>query len=141
MCTQISWSQRWSCWPSNSHLNLITDKLSRLQHVIQSEWSIHQEVFSHICVQWHTLWVNLFATRFKNKLSTFVSPVPDHKAWKVDAFSLPSARSGCLCIPTRSIRGKLVKKLINQGCRRMILITPSWPNMPWFCDLRREFFD
>ena len=54
-------------------LNVVADKLSRLGQVIQTEWSLLPEVF---------------ATRYNNKLAQFVSPVPDSKAWAVDALSL-----------------------------------------------------
>ena len=69
-------------------LNVIADKLSRLGQTIQTEWSLHPEVFQAICSQWHQSQVDLFATRFNNKLSQFVSPVPDPQAWAVDALSL-----------------------------------------------------
>ena len=29
----------------------------------------------------------------------------------------------------------IISKLRDEGCRRMILIAPGWPNMPWFWDL------
>ena len=30
---------------------------------------------------------------------------------------------------------QVVSKVVDHGCRRMILIAPGWSNMPWFCDL------
>ena len=67
------------------HLNVIADKLSRLGQTIQTEWSLNPEVFQAICNRWHRLQVDLFATRFNNKLPQFVSPVLDPKTWAVDA--------------------------------------------------------
>ena len=49
-------------------LNVIADKLSRLGQTIQTEWSLHSEVFQTICNQWRQPQVDLFATRFNNKL-------------------------------------------------------------------------
>ena len=74
---------------------MIADKLSRLGQTIQREWSLHPEVFQAICSQWHQPQVDLFATRFNNKLPQFVSPVPDprHGQWM---------HSGSLCLPTSS---------------------------------------
>ena len=69
-------------------LNVIADKLSRLGQTIQTEWSLHPEVFQAVCSRWHQPQVDLFATRFNNKLPQFVSPVPDPQAWAVDALSL-----------------------------------------------------
>ena len=59
------------------HLNVITDKLSRHKQVIQTEWSLLQEIFDLLCGRWNTPTVDLFATRFNHKLPRFVSPVPD----------------------------------------------------------------
>ena len=100
-------------------LNVIADKLTRLGQTIQTEWSLHPEVFQAVCSRWHQPQVDLFATRFNNKLPQFVSPVPDPQAWAVDALIL----------------GKVVEKLQDYPCNRIILIAPGWPNMSWFWDL------
>ena len=98
-------------------LNVIADKLSRLGQTIQTEWSLIPEVFHQICSQWHRPQIDLFATRFNHKLPKFVSPVPDTLAVAVDALTLPW------------------EKLLDSPCKRIILIAPGWPNMPWFWDL------
>ena len=66
--------------------------------VIQTEWSLTQQVFNLLCSRWARPHVDLFATRFNHKLPKFVSPVPDLTAWAVDALSL--GESGCLCLPS-----------------------------------------
>ena len=70
-------------------LNVVADMLSRLGQTIQTEWSLLPEVFQAICSRWHWPQIDLFATRFNNKLPLFVSPVPDPLATAVDALSLP----------------------------------------------------
>ena len=79
--------------------------------------------------------VDLFATRFNNKLPLFVSPVPDSQAWAVDALSLPWEDLDPYAFPPVAILGKVVEKLQDYPCNRFILIAPGWPNMPWFWDL------
>ena len=69
-------------------LYVIADKLSMLGQTIQTEWSLHPEVFQAVSLRWRQPQVDLFATRFNNKLPQFVSPVPDPQAWAVDALSL-----------------------------------------------------
>ena len=69
-------------------LSVVADKLSRLDQTTQTEWSLLQ-VFQAICNRWHRPQIDLFATRFNNKLPLFVSPVPDPLATAVDALSLP----------------------------------------------------
>ena len=86
-------------------LNVIADKLSRLGQTIQTEWSLHPEVFQAICSQWHQPQVDLFATRFNNKLPQFVT-----------GSRPPGMGSGCtqsvlggsgpICLPTSSHLGQ-----------------------------------
>ena len=43
--------------------------------------------------------------------------------------------SGAHTFPPSTILGKVVEGLQDSPCRRIILIAPGWPNMPWFWDL------
>ena len=117
------------------HLNVIADKLSRLGQTIQTEWSLLPEVFQQLCNQWHRPQIDLFATRFNHKLPQFVSPVPDSLAVAVDALTLPWDDLDVYAFPLTAILGKVVEKLLDSPCKRLILIAPGWPNMPWFWDL------
>ena len=124
---------------SRSHipgrLNVVADKLSRLGQTIQTEWSLLPEVFQTICSRWHRPQIDLFAMRFNNKLRLFFSPVPDPLATAVDALSLPWEDLDAYAFPPAAILGKVVEKLQDSPCKRIILIAPGWPNMPWFWDL------
>ena len=116
-------------------LNVVADKLSRLGQVIQTEWSLLQTVFQEICHVWHTPQVDLFATRFNCKLPQFVSPVPDPKAWAVDAISLSWEDLDPYAYPPTALLGKVLSKIRDNPCRRIIIVAPGWPKMPWFWDL------
>ena len=50
-------------------LNVIADKLSRHNQVIQTEWSLSQQVFNLLYSRWARPQVDLFATRFNHKLT------------------------------------------------------------------------
>ena len=113
-------------------LNVIADKLSRHNQVIQTEWCLSQQVFNRLCSNWVQ---PQFATRFSHKLPKFVSPVPDSTALAVDALSLSWSNLDVYAFPPVSLLSQVISKLVDQGCRRMILIAPGWPNMPWFWDL------
>ena len=117
------------------HLNVIADKLSRLGQTIQTEWSLLPEVFQQICKRWHLPRIDLFATRFNHKLPQFVSPVPDSLAVAVDALTLPWEDLDAYAFPPTAILDRVVEKLLDSPCKRLILIAPGWPNMPWFWDL------
>ena len=113
-------------------LNVIADKLSRLGQTIQTEWSLLPEVFQSLCKRWHQPQIDLFATRYNHKLPQFVSPVPDSLTVAVDALTLPWEDLDAYAFPPTAILGKVVEKLLDTPCRRLILIAPGWPNMPWF---------
>ena len=70
-----------------------------------------------------------------NKLPQFVLPVPDPQARAVDALILSWEDLEPYAFPSAAILGKVVEKLQDYPCNRMILIAPGWPNMPWFWDL------
>ena len=116
-------------------LNVIADKLSRHNQVIQTEWSLSQQVFCLLFSSWALPQLDLFATRFNHKLPRFVSPVPDPTAWAVDALSISWENLDVYAFPPVSLLNQVVSKVMDQGCRRMVLIAPGWPNMTWFRDL------
>ena len=116
-------------------LNVVADKLSRLGQTIQTEWSLLQEVFQALCSRWHRPKIDLFATRFNNKLPQFVSPVLDPLAVAVDALSFQWKDLDAYAFPPTAILGKVVEKLQDSPCKRIILIAPGRPNMPRFWDL------
>ena len=116
-------------------LNVVADKLSRLGHTIQTEWSLLPAVFKTLCDRWDQPQIDLFATRFNNKVPQFVSPVPDTTATAVDALSLSWEELDAYAFPPTAILGKVVDKLQDTLCMRIIIIALGWPNMPWFWDL------
>ena len=70
-----------------------------------------------------------------NKLPLFVSPVPDPLATAVNALSLPWEDLDAYAFPPAAILGKVVEKLQDSPCKRIILIALGWPNMPGLWDL------
>ena len=114
---------------------MIADKLSRQGQIIQMEWSLHQKVFDLLCQTWHRPQVDMFATRYNCKLTKFVSPVRDPNAWAVDALTVSWEDLDMYAFPPVSLLGKVISKLSDHLCKRVILIAPGWPNMPWFWDL------
>lgn len=121
--------------------NVIADTLSRKKQIIQSEWTLNQEICKRLWSLWETPQWDLFATRFNNRLQTFVSPVPDHRVWAVDAFLQDwSGTTAYAYPPTRTIR-KVVAKIKASRNARVILIAPCWPQQQWFPDLLELLID
>ena len=69
-------------------LNVIADLLSRSNQIQSTEWSLHPQVFKQICQKWFTPHVDLFATHLNHKFPLYVSPIPDPKAWDIDALNI-----------------------------------------------------
>ena len=69
-------------------LNVMADLLSRSNQVQSTEWSLHRQVFKQICQKWFTPHVDLFATHLNHKLPLYVSPIPDPRAWDIDALNI-----------------------------------------------------
>ena len=105
-------------------LNVVADKLSRLGQTIQTEWSLLPAVFKTLCNRWHQPQIDLFATRFNNKLPQFVSPVPDAMATAVDALSLSWEELDAYAFPPTAILGKVVEKLQTPHARESL-------SLPW----------
>ena len=103
-------------------LNVVADKLSRLGQTIQTELSLLPKVFQALCNRWHHPQIDLFATRFNNKLPLFVSPVPDPMATAVDALSLSWENLDAYAFLPTAILGKVVEKLQNSPYQRLIII-------------------
>ena len=76
-----------------------------------------------ICNRLHQHQTYLFATTFNNKLPQFVSPFPDPLPWAIDTLRLPWEDLDPYAFPPIAILGKVVAKLKDYPCRRVILIT------------------
>ena len=110
---------------------MMADLLSRSNQVQSTEWSLHPQVFKQICQKWFTPHVDLFAT---HKLPLYVSPVPDPKAWDIDALNINWTNLTAYAYPPTALLHKVIQKIKQCHCLS-IVIAPGWPGMPWFWDL------
>ena len=102
--------------------------------VLPTEWTVSHNVLRPIWKEWHKPQVDLFATQFNKRLPLYVSPVPDPRAWAVDALSIPWTNLDAYAFPPFPIIGKVLRKAREERAR-MILIAPNWPTQPWYPDL------
>ena len=115
-------------------LNVMADLLSRSDQVQSTEWSLHPQVFKQICQKWITPHVDLFATHLNHKLPLYVSPVPDPKAWDIDALNINWTGLTAYAYPPTALLHRVIQKIRQCYCL-IIVIAPGWPGMPWFWDL------
>ena len=114
-------------------LNVMAD-LSRSNQVQSTEWSLHPQVFKQICQKWFTPHVDLFATHLNHKLPLYVSPVPDPKAWDIDALNINWTSLTAYAYPLTALLHRVIQKIRQCYCL-IIVVAPGWPGMPWFWDL------
>ena len=115
-------------------LNVMADLLSRSNQVQSTEWSLHPQVFKQICQKWFTPHVDLFATHLNHKLPLYVSPIPDPRAWDIDALNINWTNLTAYAYPPTALLHKVIQKIRQCHCL-IIVIAPGWPGMPWFWDL------
>ena len=115
-------------------LNVMADLLSRSNQVQSTEWSLHRQVFKQICRKWFTPHVDLFATHLNHKLPLYVSPIPDPRAWNIDALNINWTNLTAYAYPPTALLHKVIQKIKQCHCL-IIVIAPGWPGMPWFWDL------
>ena len=118
-------------------INVIADQLSRKGQALHSEWSLHPDIFTQICQIEGTPHIDLFATRFNNKLPLFVSPVPDPLCLQVDAMSMDWTGLDLYAFPPTGLLPLVLSKLYYHQCK-MLLIAPFWPTKTWFLDLTQR---
>ena len=115
-------------------LNVMADLLSRSNQVQSTEWSLHPQVFKQICQRWFTPHVDLFATYLNHNLPLYVSPIPDPKAWHIDALNINWTGLTAYAHPPPALLHRVIQKIRQCNCL-IILVAPGWPGMPWFWDL------
>ena len=105
------------------HLNVLADHLSRRDQILKTEWSLNPAVARRVFRVWGSPHVDLFALKCNTKLATYMSPIPEPEAWKVD--SLVQSWEGLYAYaypPTALIRQTLNKLILHRA--ELILIAP-----------------
>ena len=88
----------------------MADLLSRSNQVQSTEWSLHPQVFKQICQKLFTPHMDLFATHLNHKLPLYVSPIPDPKAWDIDALNIDWTGLTAYAYPPTALLHRVIKK-------------------------------
>jgi hypothetical protein len=101
---------------------------------VNTEWELHPGNFQAITLIWDHSLIDLFATSLNYKLETFVSPIPDQKAWASGCNDHLLERDVQLHIPiissspqdfTQVKRGWLQDHSYSSGLAKTILVPES----------------
>ena len=116
-------------------MNLVADQLSRSNQIIHTEWSLNPQIFRWLSQIDFPPQIDLFATKFNNKLPLYVSPVPDPQALETDALQMNWSGLHLYSFPPTALLPQVVRKLINSHSCRMLLVAPFWETKEWLQDL------
>ena len=103
-------------------LNVMADLLSRSNQVQSTEWSLHPQVFKQICQKWFTPHVDLFATHLNHKLPLYVCPVPDPKAWNIDALNINWTGLTAYAYPPTALLHRVIQKIRQCHCLIIVIV-------------------
>lgn len=112
-------------------LNVLADALSRDNQILSTEWSLSPQVFKQLCKRLFHPMIDLFATRFNNKLTTFISPIPDPLAFAVDALTVSWKGMWAYAYPPPAIIPLVLNKIQSEDCQVM-LIAPAFQTALWY---------
>ena len=82
----------------------------------------------------------MFATADNAHLPTFVSPLPDPRAWRIDALSFTWTGLWIYQFPPFPLLPEVLQRISLTHCQA-ILIAPAWLSQPWFPLLLRLLVD
>ena len=116
------------------HLNVLADALSRKGQILPTEWSMNQTIIDRIFHLWGKPHVDLFALNLNKKLATYISPIPEVGAWKVDSLVQSWSNLYAYAYPPTSLIRASLNKIRTDGAE-VILVAPCWPNQEWFPEL------
>jgi hypothetical protein len=112
--------------------NTIADCLSRGKALPTStEWSLHPQITKEVFKILGTPHINLFASRYNNKLPTFCSLRPDPEALASDALSLSWSGLWGYAFPPIPMVPRSLGHARRYPCR-ILMVAPRWERQPWF---------
>ena len=99
--------------------------------MIQTECSLHLQMFHLICIVWHKPMVDKFATKMNHKLPLYVSPVPNANALNMVALNILLEDLDDYSFCPVGVIPKVIQQMDTYRCK-MIVVAPRWPMMHWF---------
>jgi hypothetical protein len=108
------------------------DSLSRLNQVMEAEWSLQEMVCRRLFTIFPEVKIDLFATFANKRLPVFVSPFPDHRAMAIDAFSISWEGLRAYAFPPIRLLAPVLQKIQLDQCYILLLIAPAWPGQALF---------
>ena len=120
--------------------NVFADVASRRN--FRDEYQLTEEAMNQIVRRWGEPTIDLFATSENNQVPRFYSWKADRGAVATDAFAQPWGRERLpYAHPPIRLIPKVILKSAEERVRRMILVLPHWPSLPFWPLLARQTQD
>ena len=110
--------------------NVLADSLSRPNQILGLEWTLKTEVFRKLRRRWPVS-IDLFATSLNHQCYPNLSPFHDPNALGTDALLQNWNGWQAYAFPPGSLIPAVLKKLWSSS-GVLTIITPYWPQRPWF---------
>ena len=114
--------------------NVLADSLSHPHQILDSEWTLHAEVFRDLSRMWPVM-MDLFATSANHRCSVYFSPFRDPQSAGTDAFLQSWDGLLAYAFPPWSVIPQVLAKLRSSWGTFLTLVAPHGPQRPWFPEL------
>ena len=135
-----NWAIERNLWLSAVHVpgvdNEEANRASRLKYAVETEWSLHQEVFNRLEKRLEPFDLDLFPTRLNNKCEKFFAWKPDPEAFAIDALAHNWHGSNAYAFPPFRLIPHVIQK-VTLDRADVTLLAPQWPTQPWFAPVLR----
>ena len=115
-------------------LNVLADTLSRRSRVLRLKWTLCFPAFWNLLLLWPAT-IGLFATSLDHHLPVYFSPMEDLQSASMDAMMQPWDGLQAYAFPPFGLLQRVIAKVRQSGGLELTLVTPFWPQHPWFLDL------
>ena len=103
-------------------LNRTADLLSRSDWIVNTEWTMSQQLLKLLWKVWGRPQVDLLATSLTTRLPLYVSPYPDPKALAVDAMSITWKGLDAYVFPPWALIADVLAKARQETCLLTIIV-------------------
>ena len=114
--------------------NVVADTLSLPSQVVETEWTLHQEVFDSLRKRWPVM-VDLFVSSLNHLCSVYFVPILDPMAAETDVILQSWDYLQGYAFPPFAMLLQLLHKLRELKPAVITLIALFWPQREWFPDL------
>ena len=113
-------------------INTQADKLSRIMMKDSSDWKLNPIIFRKINTTLGPLKIDLFANMWNTQLKDYYALNPQPAALAIDAMVQTWPKTRGYAFPPITLIPAVLNKIVQDQIEHIVLITPIWPQQPWY---------